>query len=65
MIFDETYRPVFERLHREGLYDPAFGVCGFELAAVATRTGKRAQSYLAAAGDRIGTVANFAGPRSD
>jgi predicted dehydrogenase len=64
MIFDETYRPVFERLHREGLYDPAFGVCGVKLAAVATRTGQRAQAYLAAAGDRIGAVANFAGPRA-
>ena len=25
MIFDETYRPFFERVHTEGLYDRRFG----------------------------------------
>jgi predicted dehydrogenase len=64
MIFDETYRPVFEKLHREGLYDPAFGACGVELTAVATRTGRRAKAYLAAAGERIGPVASHDGPRA-
>ena len=61
MIFDETYRPLFERLHRDGLYDPAFGVCGFELAAVTTRTGQRAEAYRRAAGGRIGAFASYQG----
>ena len=25
MIFEETYRPVFEHLHKKGLYDHTFG----------------------------------------
>ena len=42
MIFDETYRPLFEQLHREGLYRRDFGLVDVELAAVASRTGSRA-----------------------
>ncbi len=61
MIFDETYRPLFERLHRDGLYDPGFGVCGFELAAVATKTGRRAEAYRQATGERIGAFASYQG----
>ena len=45
MIFDETYRPFFEHAHAEGLYDPRFGLCEVELAAVASRTGSRAEAY--------------------
>ena len=33
MIFDETYRPFFENVHRQGLFDRRFGVCNVELAA--------------------------------
>jgi predicted dehydrogenase len=63
MIFDETYRPVFESLHRRGLFDPAIGeVCAVELAAVATRTGHRAEAYRQSAGDRIGRLASYFGP---
>ena len=42
MIFDETYRPVFEQLAAEGLFRRDTGLVEVELAAVATRTGKRA-----------------------
>ena len=41
MIFAETYRPFFEQAGSRGVFDPAVGVCTAELAAVATRNGKR------------------------
>lgn len=44
MIFEETYAPFFEAA-RTGLYDPATGVFGVELAGAATRTGDRAEAY--------------------
>ena len=43
MIFDETYRPVFKQLHYQGLYRRDFGPVEVELAAVASRTGRRAK----------------------
>src|SRR3569623_525813 len=49
MIFDETYRPFFEHAHARGLFAPLFGVCQVPLAAVASRTGKRAEAYRRAA----------------
>ena len=52
MIFDETYRPFFERSVNRPLHDPVFGVCTVPLAAVATRTGKRAAAYRAKAPGR-------------
>ena len=45
MIFDETYRPFFEAVHRRPLYDPAFGITRIELYAVASRTGRRADEF--------------------
>ena len=54
MIFDETYRPFFENTYEQGLYDRALGVWSVELAAVASRTGRRAAAYRDAAGKRIG-----------
>jgi D-galacturonate reductase len=51
MIFDETYRPVFERLHADGLYRRDFGPVEVELAAVASRTGARAERFRQAALD--------------
>ncbi|MCX7701992.1 MAG: Gfo/Idh/MocA family oxidoreductase, partial [Gemmataceae bacterium] len=42
MIFDETYRPVFEQLQRVGLYRRDFGLVDVRLTAVASRTGQRA-----------------------
>jgi predicted dehydrogenase len=53
MIFDETYRPFFERTHREGLYDRRFGDVSVPLAAVATRTGTRAEAYRKVAAGTI------------
>jgi predicted dehydrogenase len=61
MIFDETYRPLFEQLHAEGMYRPDFGFAEVELAAVATRTGQRAERYQREAGSRIAEFANFSG----
>ena len=37
MIFDETYRPFFECVYERPLYQPSFGVCRVDLAAVASR----------------------------
>jgi len=54
MIFDETYRPFFEAVRRRPLYDPAYGICHVDLAAVASRTGSRADAYRMA-----GTLGDF------
>jgi predicted dehydrogenase len=64
MIFDETYRPFFEAARRRPLYDPAFGVCQIELAAVASRTGKRAAAYRETCGETLGQFESFIEPRS-
>lgn len=61
MIFDETYRPFFERVHHAGLYDRSFGDVDVPLVAVASRTGKRAASYRDRAGDRIHAFESFSG----
>jgi D-galacturonate reductase len=61
MIFDETYRPLFETLHREGLYRRDFGYVEVPLAAVATRTGMRAREYQGHARGRIGEFTSFEG----
>jgi predicted dehydrogenase len=60
MIFEETYRPLFEQLQAEGLYRRDFGFVEVGLEAVASRTGKRAEAYR-----RDGSpwrFASFAGP---
>src|SRR5436190_14378361 len=62
MIFDETYRPLFEQLHHEGLYRRPFGLVEVELAAVASRTGSRAERYKKTAAGRIADFQSFAGP---
>ena len=61
MIFDETYRPFFELAHREGLYSRSFGDLNVPLTAVATRTGRRAEAYRDAAGDKVNRFESFAG----
>lgn len=45
MIFDETYRPCFEQVRRRGLFRRDCGLVEVELAAVASRTGARAERY--------------------
>lgn len=62
MIFDETYRPFFENVHRHGLYDRRFGLCEVELAAVASKTGGRADAYKAASTGRIADFQSFREP---
>lgn len=64
MIFDETYRPFFEAAHQCGLYDPRFGLCQVELAAVASRTGSRADAYKKSAAGHIGPFVSFREPNS-
>lgn len=65
MIFDETYRPFFEQAHlQHGIYDPAFGICQVELAAVASKTGSRAEKYRKSAGNRIAQFNSFQEPDS-
>src|SRR5450755_1524666 len=62
MIFDETYRPVFEQLHADGLYRRDFGPVEVELAAVASRTGSRAERFRQAAVGRVAPFVSCAGP---
>lgn len=62
MIFDETYRPVFETRADHPLYTPATGPVAIQLAAVASRTGVRAARYLESAAGQRHPFANFAGP---
>jgi len=61
MIFEETYRPMFEQLHAGGLYRKDFGVAAVSLAAVATRTGSRARAYKKEAGAKIADFTSFEG----
>ena len=64
MIFDETYRPFFEQAHARGLYDPAFGVCQVPLAAVASKTGSRAEAYRATSSGKVAEFESFTEPDS-
>src|SRR5262245_33629249 len=65
MIFDETYRPFLEQAHAAGgIYDRAFGLCGVELAGVASRTGSRAEAYKRAAVGKINDFVSFKEPDS-
>src|SRR5437870_2238386 len=61
MIFDETYRPLFEQLHAEGLYRRDFGYVDVELAAVASRTGSRAERYRRQAAGRVADFVSYSG----
>jgi D-galacturonate reductase len=60
MIFEETYRPLFEQLQADGLYRRDFGFVEVGLEAVASRTGKRAERYRQDGGPWH--FASFAGP---
>jgi predicted dehydrogenase len=59
MIFDETYRPVFEQLRTAGLFRRDFGLVDVALTAVASRTGARVAGYRASG--RLGEFASFTG----
>src|SRR3954468_12137905 len=61
MIFDDTYRPVFEQLSHSGVYRRDFGLVDVELSAVASRTGKRAEKLRASPDNRLGHFASFSG----
>lgn len=61
MIFDDTYRPLLEQLHAEGLYRRDFGFVEVELAAVASRTGARAERFQRDAAGRVGDFTSFTG----
>jgi predicted dehydrogenase len=62
MIFDETYRPFFEAVARRPLYDVEFGICEVELAAVASRTGRRADAFRQSAPAALTGFQSFAQP---
>src|ERR1700746_81891 len=62
MIFDETYRPLFEQLHAEGLYRRDFGYVAVELADVASRTGTRGERYQRGSAGKVGPFVNCSGP---
>ena len=62
MIFEETYRPLFEQLHADGLYRHDFGYVDIELSAVASRTGARGERLQQGAGERLGPFVNCKGP---
>ncbi len=62
MIFDDTYRPLFEQLSRSGLYHRATGHIDVELSAVGSRTGKRAQKLLDSGS--LGQFVSFVGESS-
>ena len=64
MIFDETYRPFFERAHCDGLHERSFGDVDVALTAVATRTGSRAEAYRKTAGGKVAAFQSYAGEDS-
>jgi predicted dehydrogenase len=65
MIFDETYRPFFEAVHRLPLFSTDTGPVTVDLVAAASRTGTRAERYhQAAAGRTIFPFRNYAGADS-
>ena len=61
MIFDETYRPFFESVHSKGLFDRQFGDVDVPLVAVASKTGHRAEKYLAQSAGRFPAFRSFSG----
>lgn len=64
MIFDETYRPFFEKVHADGFWDKRFGELAVPLTAVASRTGSRAEKYKQQAGSKISPFVSYAGSDS-
>src|SRR5436305_749228 len=61
MIFDETYRPMFEAVRRDVLFRRDFGLVDLELTAVASRTGARAERYRKELANSLPPFQSFAG----
>lgn len=64
MIFDETYRPFFERAATQPLLLPNGQLYSVRLAGVATRTGSRAERYRQSAPASIADFASYTGEQS-
>src|SRR5262245_6060489 len=64
MIFDDTYRPMFEQVHREGLFRRDYGLVEIDLVAVASRTGARAERYRRSLAGKLSPFESFAGADS-
>lgn len=64
MIFDDTYRPLFEQLHEQGMYRRDFGFVSVELSALASRTGVRGERLRQSAAGRLGPFVNCSGDKS-
>jgi predicted dehydrogenase len=62
MIFEDSYRPLFEQLRAGGLFRRDFGLVEVDLAAVASRTGVRGERLREAAAGRLGSFLNCSGP---
>jgi predicted dehydrogenase len=61
MIFEETYRPLFEQLQSEPLFRVDFGAIAVELAALASRTGARGENYRKTPAGQRASFVNCAG----
>jgi D-galacturonate reductase len=64
MIFEETYRPLFETLFHAPLFRPDFGIVDVELSAVASKTGSRAAKYQHELKNRVFPFQSFSGERA-
>ena len=64
MIFDETYRPVFEQQNPVPFLANNHRSFGIQLSAVATRTGARTARYLASENGQRLRFENFFGPNA-
>src|SRR5579885_603756 len=64
MIFDETYRPLFEQLHEQGMYRRDFGFVNVELTALASRTGTRGERLRQSAAGHLGPFVNCSGDKA-
>src|SRR5258707_12614867 len=60
MIFHDTYRPVFEQLSSNGIVKRDMDLVEVELTALASRTGKRVDSYRGLLGSN--KPVSFTGP---
>lgn len=62
MIFEETYRPLFERRAVDPLFSSSFGAVRLNLIAVASRTGKRVAHYCKnAPTESLRQIRNYSG----